>query len=192
MFTLPNCLSIFRMVCAPFLLALAWFGQPRLFLVLLVLALLSDAVDGTIARKYKQVTDLGATLDSWGDFFIYMTVPLCAWWLWPDLIRQEAPFVFTVVASFAVPITLGFLKYRRLTSYHTWAAKFSAVVLSIGTLLMLLFGIAWPFEIATVILALSALEEIAITMSLPDWQSNIPTIWHARRYASETRELQRL
>jgi CDP-diacylglycerol--glycerol-3-phosphate 3-phosphatidyltransferase len=191
MFTLPNCLSIFRMVCAPFLLALAWFGQPHLFLALLVLALLSDAVDGTIARKYKQVTYLGAKLDSWGDFSIYMTVPLCAWWLWPDLIRREAPFVATVVASFAVPISLGFLKYRRLTSYHTWAAKFSAVVLSFGTLLMLLFNVTWPFEIATAILALSALEEIAITMTLRDWQSNVPSIWHARKYASETREVKR-
>jgi CDP-diacylglycerol--glycerol-3-phosphate 3-phosphatidyltransferase len=187
MFTVPNCLSIFRMVCAPFLLYLAWIGRADIFFVLLVLALLSDAIDGTIARKYEQETDLGAKLDSWGDFSIYMTVPLCVWWLWPDLIRQEVPFVAAVVASFVIPISIGFLKYRRLTSYHTWAAKFSAVVLSIATLVMLLFDITWPFEIAAVVLALSALEEIAITMTLPEWQSNVPTVWHARKLTRKAR-----
>ena len=187
MLTLPNCLSMFRMACAPALLYLAWIGRADIFVVLLVLALLSDAVDGTIARKYKQVTDLGAKLDSWGDFSIYMTVPLCAWWLWPDLIRQEAPSVAAVVAGFAVPIFIGFMKYRRLTSYHTWAAKFSAVVLSVATLVMILFDLTWPFEIAAVILALSALEEIAITMTLPEWQSNVPSVWHARKFAREYR-----
>ncbi|MCX5835152.1 MAG: CDP-alcohol phosphatidyltransferase family protein [Deltaproteobacteria bacterium] len=187
MFTLPNCLSIFRMVCAPVLLYLAWIGRADIFLVLLVLALLSDAIDGMIARKYKQETDLGAKLDSWGDFSIYMTVPLCTWWLWPDLIRQEAPFVAAVVASFAIPIFIGFLKYRRLTSYHTWAAKFSAAVLSVATLVMLLFDITWPFEIATVVLALSALEEIAITTTLSEWQSNVRSVWHARKFAREPR-----
>ena len=187
MFTLPNCLSIFRMVSAPALLYLAWIGRADIFLLLLVLALLSDAVDGTIARRYKQVTDLGAKLDSWGYFSIYMTVPLCVWWLWPDLIRQEAPFVAAVVAGFAVPIFIGFMKYRRLTSYHTWAAKFSAVVLSVATLVMILFEVAWPFEIAAVILVLSALEEIAITMTLPEWRSNVPSLWHARQFARELR-----
>jgi len=175
------------MVSAPALLYLAWIGRADIFLLLLVLALLSDAVGGTIARRYKQVTDLGAKLDSWGDFSIYMTVPLCVWWLWPDLIRQEAPFVAAVVAGFAVPIFIGFMKYRRLTSYHTWAAKFSAVVLSVATLVMILFEVAWPFEIAAVILVLSALEEIAITMTLPEWRSNVPSLWHARQFARELR-----
>ena len=192
MFNLPNCLSIFRMLCAPLLLAVAWLGRSDLFLLFLVLALLSDAVDGTIARKYHQVTDLGAKLDSWGDFAIYMTVPLCAWWLWPDLIRREAVYVTAVVAGFAVPVAIGFVKYRRLTSYHTWAAKFSAVVLSAATLLLLVFDIAWPFRAAAAVLAVSALEEMAITFTLPQWQSNVPTLWHAVKSSRESRAPQNL
>jgi len=52
---------------------------------------------------------------------------------------------------------------------------------------MILFDITWPFEIAAVILALSALEEIAITMTLPEWQSNVPSVWHARKFARTSR-----
>src|SRR5512147_907212 len=88
--TIPNALSALRLVLAPVLLYLAWTGQPTPFLVALVVSLLSDLCDGWFARRFNQATHLGTLLDSYGDLATYMTVPLCAWWLWPDLIRREA------------------------------------------------------------------------------------------------------
>jgi CDP-diacylglycerol--glycerol-3-phosphate 3-phosphatidyltransferase len=179
--TVPNLLSALRLVLAPVLLVLAWTGQPTPFLVALSCSLLSDLFDGYLARRFNQATQLGTLLDSYGDLATYLTVPLCAWWLWPDLIRREAWYAAAVVAAYVFPIALGYLKYGRLTSYHTYGAKLSAVVVGASALALFAGGPPLPFRIATWILVLAELEEIAITTILPEWRSNVPSILHARR-----------
>ncbi len=185
MLNLPNSVSLFRIISVPFLLYLAWIHQPRPFLMLLMGSFITDALDGYLARKWNQESELGAKLDSWGDFAIYMSLPLCAWWLWPDLFRQETPFVVTVIASYAIPVLLGFFKYRRLTSYHTWGAKVSGILITISVFLLLAARIICPFRIAAFVLALSAIEEIAITLTLTKWQTNVPSLWHAIQFTRQ-------
>lgn len=179
--TIPNALSALRLVLAPVLLWLAWTGQHTAFLVTLSVSLLSDLTDGWFARRFDQATHLGTLLDSYGDFATYMTVPLCAWWLWPDLIRREAWYAAAIVAAYVFPIVLGYLKYGRLTAYHTYGAKLSAVVVGASALALFAGGPPLPFRIATWILVLAELEEIAITTILPEWRANVPSILHARR-----------
>lgn len=179
--TIPNALSALRLVLAPVLVWLAWTGQHTAFLVTLSASLLSDLTDGWFARRFDQATQLGTLLDSYGDFATYMTVPVCAWWLWPDLIRREAWYAAAIVAAYVFPIALGYLKYGRLTAYHTWGAKLSAVVVGGSALALFAGGPPEPFRVATWILVLAELEEIAITTILPTWRPNVPSILHARR-----------
>ena len=181
MTNLANVLSGFRLACAPLFIYLSWTNRPGPFLLILALSLLSDSVDGWVARRSNQASLLGAKLDSWGDFSTYLTVPPCAWWLWPDLLRQEAPFVVVFVVSYLLPVAVGFLKYGRLTSYHTWGAKLSAVFVGGSAFLMLAGGPVWPFEWVIPILALAALEEIALSLLLPEWHANVPSLWHGLR-----------
>jgi CDP-diacylglycerol--glycerol-3-phosphate 3-phosphatidyltransferase len=179
--TIPNALSALRLVLAPVLLYLAWTGQPTPFLVVLVISLLSDLCDGWFARRFNQATQLGTLLDSYGDLATYMIVPLCAWWLWPELIRREGWYAAAVVAAYVFPIALGYLKYGRLTAYHTYGAKLSAIVVGASALVLFAGYTPVPFRIATWVLVIAELEEIAITTILPEWRSNVPSILHARR-----------
>lgn len=181
MFTIPNLLSCLRLAIVPLLAILAWNSMEWLFLGFFLGALLTDLFDGYLARRLKQESELGAKLDSWGDFALYMTVPVCAWLLWPELILREILFVSLAATSFTLPVAIGFLKYGRLTSYHTWGAKLSAVLLGVSAPLLFAGGPAWPFRLSTVVLALAELEEIAITTVLPRWQANVPSLYHALR-----------
>lgn len=187
MYTAPNLLSVFRLVLVPVLFYLAWTGKSTLFLVFFTCALFSDCVDGFLARKLNQVSEFGTKLDTWADFAMYMSLPICAWWLWPDVIRREAPFVIAAVTSYIVPIIFAFLKYGRNTSYHTWGAKLSAVLMSGAMLVIFAGGPAWPFRLFTPFFVLVELEEIAMTAILSEWRANVPTFWHAMKFKEQER-----
>jgi CDP-diacylglycerol--glycerol-3-phosphate 3-phosphatidyltransferase len=179
--SVPNILSGFRLVAAPILLYLAWNGYPKLFLALLAISLLSDSIDGFLARRLRKETELGTKLDSYGDLATYLSVPLCAWWLWPDILKREAVFVFLVLGAYIIPILVGLLKFKRITSYHTWLAKITAVLMSVAVLMLFLWDIPWPFRCVAVLQVIEACEEIAITLSLSQRETNIPTYWHLIR-----------
>jgi CDP-diacylglycerol--glycerol-3-phosphate 3-phosphatidyltransferase len=181
MHALPNLLSGFRLAMVPVLGALAWAGTSPLFLAALVLSLASDAVDGFVARRTGCVSVRGAKLDSWADLATWSTLPIFAWWLWPDLMRDESRYLALAVAAFAAPTLVGLLRFGRLTSYHTWLAKLSAVLVGAAALALFGGGPAWPFHVATIVLIVEAVEEIAITATLREWRADVPTLWHAVR-----------
>lgn len=184
---LPNLLSCFRFVAAPLLLVLAWEGYPRSYIVVLVLSFLSDALDGFLARWFHQESQLGSKLDTLADLVIYITIPISAWWLWPDLLRQEAPFVVSVIASYSVPALVGLIKFRSLTSYHTWAVKLAATAAGGAALIMFAGGPTWLFRLATPICVLAALEQIAITLVLHRSSSDVRSLWHVLRQLDSAR-----
>ncbi len=176
---LPNLLSLTRLAAVPVLAALAFTGRPSPTLLLFAAALVTDALDGFLARRLGCVSERGARLDSLGDLGIWLVFPICVWWLWPDLVERELTCVMIALASFAAPLAAGILKFGRLTSYHTWGAKFAAVAMSAGLLGLFGFGEVWLFYAATSILALAAVEELAITTILVQWKCDVPTVVHA-------------
>jgi CDP-diacylglycerol--glycerol-3-phosphate 3-phosphatidyltransferase len=184
----PNLLSLLRLASAPVLLLLAFRGHRPAFLVLFGLALVSDIVDGKLARWLEQTSLLGSKLDSWGDFALYMTVPLDAYWLRPAFVREEVAAFAAIVLGYSLPVLLGFLRYRRLTSYHTRGAVISAYLVGGASFVMFAGGPAWPLRLAAAVLVVAELEEIAITAVLPRWTPNVPNLRHALRLRAEGRE----
>jgi len=83
------------------------------------------------------------------------------------------------VASYVAPVAIGFLRYGRLTSYHTRGARLAAYLGGASTLVVFAGGPALPFRLATAVLVLAELEEIAITAVLPTWHANVPSLAHA-------------
>jgi len=107
--TFANCLTVGRIAAIPVVLALGAFGHERAALALLALALLSDLVDGPLARALGQTSSLGALLDPVADKAVVLTfLPVLA-------AGGEVPAWFAVLACFrqlaqlsAIPI-LGWL-----------------------------------------------------------------------------------
>jgi CDP-diacylglycerol--glycerol-3-phosphate 3-phosphatidyltransferase len=179
-FTLPNLFSEFRIVAAPFLLLLAWHGLNYWFLALLFLALLSDAIDGYLARRLHETSKLGTQLDSLGDLTIFLVVPIAVWWLWPEIINREAPYIMVVLSAYLLPMLVALVKFRQLPSYHTWAAKSMVILMSIAVFTLLLFDYPWLFRVFSLVQILVGIEEIAITLTLRQLRDNVPSYWHVR------------
>ncbi len=177
---IPNSLSIFRIIAAPFLIIFAWFNMPNLFFILFTLMLISDALDGFIARALDQTSELGARLDSYGDITTYLSTPLAVWFLYPQIIKTEINYIIIAIVVYILPAIFTLIKFGKLASYHTWITKISALLMSLGVVILILFGDNFLFHIAVYFLIIEAIENIAITLTLKEQKSNIKSIWHLK------------
>jgi phosphatidylglycerophosphate synthase len=177
----PNGLSAFRIACVPVLLALAWQGALASFLIVFALGLVSDVLDGVLARRLGQVTEFGAKLDQWGDFALWLSLPVAAWWLWPEIIVREAHYAVLALVCMLTPTAIAYLKYRAVPGYHTWSVKFGSVAMGLSAALLLLFDVAWPFRAAALFQVVCAIDEIGITALLADVHHDVPSVFHALR-----------
>lgn len=179
--TIPNIITIFRLSLAPVLLVLAWFELENSFLAVLIIAFITDAIDGPLARYINQESSTGSRLDSWADVSIYLVYPLGAWLLWPEIIKRELVFVVFIILSIVLPALTGLIKFHRFTSYHTWMVKIAVVSTAISSLVLFIFGLVWPFRITTVFCVIAGLEEIIITLVLDSPRRDVKSLWHVTR-----------
>jgi cardiolipin synthase len=96
-FTLANVISVVRLMAIPVFLWLVIADELLPAFILLVAAVLTDFVDGMIARRMNQVTKLGQFLDPFADrLFIAATVVALAiqgvvpWWFVVAVMLRDA------------------------------------------------------------------------------------------------------
>lgn len=108
--TLPNLLTVLRIVLMPFVAWHLWQGKVEQAFWVFVAAAVTDLLDGNLARLLNQRTVLGAWLDPIADKLMLLTTVtmLCLtdllpmWLLWTVLVRDAV-------------ILAGAEGYRRLT-----------------------------------------------------------------------------
>ena len=176
--SIPNIISLSRIAMAPLALVFAYKGSEDLFLLVFSLMLISDVLDGYIARKLHQCTKIGTKLDSIGDYITYLTIPFATWWLWPEIIQTEVLYISVAFALFLIPGTIARLKFGEMVAYHTWLTKLTAVVISIGLMLLLFTKEDLLFHLSVYLLFFEALEHLGITFILKRPRSNVKSLWH--------------
>ena len=93
--TAPNQLTLFRLLLVPCLVILVLYGFNGIALIVFIVAGVTDALDGLMARRMGQRTTLGAWLDPMADklllvsTFIVLTMPLG--------LPNQLPLWFTVL-----------------------------------------------------------------------------------------------
>jgi cardiolipin synthase (CMP-forming) len=68
----PNILSFYRIITFPFILYFILTGRENLFAIFIIINLVTDVLDGLIARAFNLETEFGARLDSMADNFTYV------------------------------------------------------------------------------------------------------------------------
>ena len=72
--TIPNLLSLIRILLVPLFLVVYLRGYKTYALVILVLSGLTDFFDGKIARKFNQISEMGKLLDPVADKFTQLSI----------------------------------------------------------------------------------------------------------------------
>ena len=178
LYSIPNILSLLRLALVPVLVALASAQRGDIFLVVLAVSLLSDVLDGYLARKLGLVSELGAKLDSWGDILTYAAMILGLHLIWPDIFDKQAEFLFAAMMSFILPTLLAFRKFGAYPSYHTWGAKLAAVLMAPAYYVLILADADSFFRVVILFHLLVAAEEMAITFILNRPRSNVGSVFY--------------
>ncbi|RCW85296.1 cardiolipin synthase [Phyllobacterium bourgognense] len=72
--TIPNYITIFRFILVPFIVMALLSGYVGAALIGFVIAGISDGIDGFIARRYNQGSELGAYLDPIADKLLLVSL----------------------------------------------------------------------------------------------------------------------
>ena len=99
---LPNLLSSLRITLAPAMLGAAYSNSKAGFIALLVFAMMTDVVDGTLARLRGWETPMGRHLDHWGDALTMSLGSLGIYFLWPESIEREWTWCLAMLAGYGV------------------------------------------------------------------------------------------
>jgi cardiolipin synthase len=165
-FTLANLVSVIRLMAIPVFLYLVVQDQLLAAFVLLVAAVLTDFVDGLIARHMNQITRLGQFLDPLADrLFIAATVVALAiqgvvpWWFVVAVMLRDAllgvgGIVMSLYGHATLPVkwwgkiaTFGLLFVLPLFLLSVMVTEHVSV--SVGQTLM---AVAWPIAVLAVVL----------------------------------------
>lgn len=135
--TIPNVLSMLRLALVPVFLVLIVVGAYAGALVVLVVASLTDLLDGYLARRFGQVTRLGQLLDPAADrLYIFAALVglaangLVPWWIVVVIVARDV--FLLVLAVVLANHGYGPLPVHLLGKAATFALFFGVPVIMLG------------------------------------------------------------
>ena len=172
---IPNIITTTRIIGALYLILLK--ALSTMFFIIYSLCVISDILDGYIARKTKTATKLGELLDSFADI-IFFAVILVKFFL---LARVENHIIYWLIAICSIKVislVVGFIKYRAVAFLHTYANKFTGGVILISFPVMyFLGGITNTLVILCIIASIATVEELLINLTSKKLNRNVRSIF---------------
>ena len=123
---MANLLTGVRILCSIALLFCPAFSPS--FIVLYLIAGITDMTDGAMARKTNTTSELGAKLDTAADFVF---VAVCLWKLLPSLAAALWLWIWIVLIALIKMINIisGYVIQKRYVANHTVMNKVTGVLL---------------------------------------------------------------
>jgi CDP-diacylglycerol--glycerol-3-phosphate 3-phosphatidyltransferase len=171
--TIPNILSLYRICIFPFILYLVIIKDANLFAVFITISMVTDILDGLIARVFKMQTKIGIKLDSWADIGTYFLAFLGIYvFKWYEL-KPYSVFIILFVAAYLLPYLIMLVKFKEVIGLHTYLFKITAYVQGGFIVLLFVSKLYLPlFYFAVFIGLLACIEEMIIVLIISKPVSN--------------------
>lgn len=171
--TVPNLLTVFRMVLIPVFVSLLFYRRFVLALIVFIVAGITDGLDGLLARRFNQKSQLGTILDPIADKLMLVTsfVVLSMKAVFPQPLPPHLPVpfwvtvavisrdVFILVGAAAINIVTGFRGFR-----PSWLGKVNTTV-QIVAIALIMVAASIPYgtgyylpTVYTIVFALAVLS----------------------------------
>ncbi|MFH5882554.1 CDP-alcohol phosphatidyltransferase family protein [Liberiplasma polymorphum] len=162
LFTIPNSLSLSRLVFLPLLYIFLWQEKFALFFVLFTVLGSTDFLDGYLARKWNQVSKLGKMLDTVADMFFYISIAYYLYYLYPHAIMSNRYFLIAAFSVYGLSFMIPLVLYKKAYTLHTRILRSNAVLVYFMMLLSFFMSTTILLSIILTIFVIGFLEQILI------------------------------
>jgi len=161
----PNPLTALRLGLLPVLWALALARQPVWLAAGLALAVLSDGLDGQLARRWPRFAD--GRLDGLADKLLTFSVAVWLVRLRPAIFYEHPWLLLATTATYAADLLYGWRKFKRLPDLHLYLGQVGGALQALFVLHALLSGGYSPLllYLALGLFIVAAAEELAILVT---------------------------
>lgn len=176
--TVPNILSLYRILIFPFILYLIFSGKESLFAIFITISLATDILDGYIARAFKMQTAIGAKLDSWADLGTYILAFFAIYIFKWEVIKPYSFLLIVFAFVMLLSYVIVFLKFKGLIGLHTYMFKITGYVQGAFIVALFLWGFnVWHYYFSISWGILACIEEIIIILVLSRPVSNVKGLY---------------
>jgi CDP-diacylglycerol--glycerol-3-phosphate 3-phosphatidyltransferase len=173
---IPWLLVTFRAAAGPVLVVMSVrMAAPQTWLGALIGAgFVSDVYDGVLARRWGTATVRLRTADSATDLLFYICVLIAAIVRHGPVLRHLLWLLTPILLLEAGRLVLDWIKFGRMTSYHSYAAKAWGVMLALAAIALLGFdrGLV-PLAVALAWGIFCEFEGWAMSLLLPEWAHDV-------------------
>jgi phosphatidylglycerophosphate synthase len=164
---LPLLLVNLRLLLVPPLWALALAGMQRALAVGLLVAVLTDMLDGMAARRLGQSSEALARFDSLADKVLTLSVLAWLLLLHPAILAENAALALVALLLAVASWLAGLLRHGRVTGLHLRLARFAGLIQAIFVLHTFWQGAYSPllFTLAAGLWCLAAAEELLVQLT---------------------------
>jgi phosphatidylglycerophosphate synthase len=175
--TIPNYLSGLRLLLIPVLWLVALMNLPGYVGIGLILAGLTDCLDGFLARRCNRVTAFGSKLDSLADNLLIPSTIVWVFLLRPEIPAHHPVLTLTTILVYAAALLVGGMKFRRFANLHLYSSKAAGVIVYIFVVHAFLFSYhPGLFYLAMGMFLLSSIEVLILQLTRSHVDEHIGSI----------------
>lgn len=154
-FTIPNLLSVFRILLIPVIVYLYCFEKNDFWtFVVVAFSAITDVVDGYIARRFNMITDFGRFIDPVADKATQIVVFVCLTTRFPLMWIPAIVLLIKEVGSLILRMIV--YKETELVDGAKWHGKVSTSIVILIVVIHLLWG-GIPAVVSIAIIGISTL-----------------------------------
>ena len=164
-YNVPNFLSFYRLLTFPLILWFIYAGKESLFAIFLCVNLITDILDGLIARMFNLKTKFGAKLDSLADngTFIAAFIGIVTFKI--NEMSESIWMLWLFIGFFIAGLIVSFIKFKQYPSLHLYTTKIGGYVQGIFIFILFAFDYyEYLFYVAMIFGYISHIEEIIILL----------------------------
>lgn len=174
----PNVISLYRLLVFPLILHFALAGQEKWYTIFLCISLVSDILDGNIARIFKLQTKFGAALDNLADVCTYSMAILGLFlFRWTD-IAPHAWILYLFLAIFIASYLVSFIRFGKIPGLHLYSAVSAGYIHGIFFFVLFVFRFyTWFYYLALIWGIVAYIEKILVLLRLDDIRSGVKGLY---------------